>query len=258
MAATVFNSPLGREHYGNDMMEGVKPSCRICGFVKTKTGHVLGIDLDRGDNTYTIKRRLPIALSFPVEESSLTFRDMRNQSGPTKILGNIVNFKNKKQLVKEILKAMKISVEPVDDEPFLTNNPKGFLEVCSQYHELVRQQSILGSGRSFSLQSPFNSRDELFAPCHILLSPETRIHTRIEPFDLEFLDSVDLVEPHNLSFIVVDREHDYLRRLNDGIIMLELVACNISSWFSENQEDDRDDLAEEANLCLQSYWDAGS
>nr|GFB20693.1 hypothetical protein [Tanacetum cinerariifolium] len=65
------------------------------------------------------------------------------------------------------------------------------------------------------LQSPFNSRDELFAPSHVLLSPKTRIHTRIEPLDLEFLDSisqcfqnlcqravtelVDLVEPHNLS-----------------------------------------------------------
>ncbi|GJU79766.1 hypothetical protein Tco_1282131 [Tanacetum coccineum] len=40
------------------------------------------------------------------------------------------------------------------------------------------------------LQSPFNSRNELFAPCHVLFSPEARIHTRIEPFDLEFLDSV--------------------------------------------------------------------
>ncbi|GJX00140.1 hypothetical protein Tco_0184053 [Tanacetum coccineum] len=39
-------------------------------------------------------------------------------------------------------------------------------------------------------QLPFNSRDELFAPCHVLLSPESRIHTCIEPLDLEFLDSV--------------------------------------------------------------------
>nr|GEV89442.1 hypothetical protein [Tanacetum cinerariifolium] len=100
-----------------------------------------------------------------------------------------------------------------------------------------------------------------------------RIHTRIESLDLEFLDSVgqcfqnpcqrsinelvDLVEPHNLSFIAVDREHDYSRGLNDGIIMLELIACSIPSWLSENQEDDRDDLAEEANLGLQSHWDEG-
>nr|GEU32947.1 hypothetical protein [Tanacetum cinerariifolium] len=130
------------------------------------------------------------------------------------------------------------------------------------------------------LQSPFNSRDELFAPCHVLLSLKTRIHTWIEPLDLEFLDFVgqcfqnscqravtelvDFVKPHNLSFIVVDREHDCSRRLNDGIIMLELIACSILSLLSEkasycqNQEDDRDDLTEEADSGLQSHWDAVS
>ncbi|GKC25953.1 hypothetical protein Tco_1028103, partial [Tanacetum coccineum] len=81
------------------------------------------------------------------------------------------------------------------------------------------------------LQSPFNSRYELFAPCHVLLSLESRIHTRIEPLNLEFLDSViqffqntcqrsitELVypiEPHDLSVIVVYREYYYSRRLND-------------------------------------------
>ncbi|GKC81989.1 hypothetical protein Tco_1137706, partial [Tanacetum coccineum] len=40
------------------------------------------------------------------------------------------------------------------------------------------------------LQSPFNSRYEIIAPCHVLLSPESRIHTRIKPLDLEFLNSV--------------------------------------------------------------------
>ncbi|GKD87306.1 retrovirus-related pol polyprotein from transposon TNT 1-94, partial [Tanacetum coccineum] len=40
------------------------------------------------------------------------------------------------------------------------------------------------------LQSPFNCRYELFAPCHILFSLESGIHTRIEPLDLEFLDTV--------------------------------------------------------------------
>nr|GEY69828.1 hypothetical protein [Tanacetum cinerariifolium] len=135
------------------------------------------------------------------------------------------------------------------------------------------------------LQSPFNSRYELFAPYHALLSPESRIHTWIELPDLEFLDSVsqcfqnpcqraitelvDFVKPHDLSFIVVDREHYCSRRLNDGILMLELIACSIPSWFSEvqlclkasvcqNQEDNRDDLAEGADSGLQSYWDAGS
>nr|GEV51924.1 RNA-directed DNA polymerase, eukaryota, reverse transcriptase zinc-binding domain protein [Tanacetum cinerariifolium] len=81
------------------------------------------------------------------------------------------------------------------------------------------------------LVSPFNSCYELFAPCHVLLSPESCIHTQIEPVDLEFLVSVGqcfqnpcqravtklicLVEPHNLSFIVVDWEHDCSRILND-------------------------------------------
>nr|GEV30087.1 copia protein [Tanacetum cinerariifolium] len=46
------------------------------------------------------------------------------------------------------------------------------------------------------LQSPFNSRDELFAPCHVRLSPEIRIHTWIEPLDHEFLDSLDSSRKH--------------------------------------------------------------
>ncbi|GKE31625.1 hypothetical protein Tco_1450947, partial [Tanacetum coccineum] len=116
------------------------------------------------------------------------------------------------------------------------------------------------------LQSPFNSCYELIAPYHVLLSPESRIHTRIKPLDLEFLDSISqcfqntcqraiielvyFVEPHDLSFIVVGREQYCSRRLNDGIIMLELVAFSIPSWFSEVQlclEDDRDDLVEGAD-----------
>nr|GEZ77752.1 hypothetical protein [Tanacetum cinerariifolium] len=44
---------------------------------------------------------------------------------------------------------------------------------------------------------------------------------------------VHLVEPRDLSFIVVDREHCCARRLNDGIIMLELEAFSNPSWFSE-------------------------
>ncbi|GJT77214.1 hypothetical protein Tco_1043939 [Tanacetum coccineum] len=52
-------------------MERVKPSCRI-----TKTSIVFRMDLYRGDNAHTVKRRLLIALSVPVEECSLTFGDM--------------------------------------------------------------------------------------------------------------------------------------------------------------------------------------
>nr|GEW60947.1 retrovirus-related Pol polyprotein from transposon TNT 1-94 [Tanacetum cinerariifolium] len=47
------------------------------------------------------------------------------------------------------------------------------------------------------LQSSFNSRYELFVPCHVLLSPESRIHTRIEPLDLEFLDSKFYIDRHD-------------------------------------------------------------
>nr|GEX95778.1 reverse transcriptase [Tanacetum cinerariifolium] len=100
------------------------------------------------------------------------------------------------------------------------------------------------------LQSPFNSRDELFAPYHVLLSPKMRIHTWIEPFDLEFLDSVDqcfqnpcqravtelvnLDEPYNLLFSVADREHDCSNSM-------------IGASVCQNQEDDQDALAEEAD-----------
>ncbi|GJZ49509.1 hypothetical protein Tco_0603699 [Tanacetum coccineum] len=85
----------------------------------------------------------------------------------------------------------------------------------------------------YCLQSPFNCHSELFASCHVLFSPKARIHTRIEPFDLEFLnfviqcfqntcqraitELVYFVEPRDLSFIVVDWEDYCSRRLNDGI-----------------------------------------
>ncbi|GJT36239.1 hypothetical protein Tco_0926658, partial [Tanacetum coccineum] len=132
------------------------------------------------------------------------------------------------------------------------------------------------------LQSPFYSRNKLVAPCHVLLSPKSRIHARIESLELEFLNSVIycfwntcqrsitelvyLIEPHDLLFIVVDREHYCSRRLNDAIIMLELEAFSIPSRFSEVQlllvafnaklkEDDQDDLAGGADLGLQSHWD---
>lgn len=193
MAVAVFNSPLGREYHGNDGMEGVKPSGRRRVFVQTETGCVLGMDLDRSDNAHTVKRRLQIALNVPVEESSLTFGDMvlkndlsairndspllltrnlihrsssspclsptgrdmqqRDRSGPIEILGHSSSFKKTKQIVKEIVKAMKIGVDPIpvqsglggayyfrnsrgecvaivkptDEEPFAPNNPKGFV-----------------------------------------------------------------------------------------------------------------------------------
>ncbi|KAJ0692725.1 putative 1-phosphatidylinositol 4-kinase [Helianthus annuus] len=193
MAVAVFNSPLGREYHANDGMEVAKPSGRRRVFVQTESGCVLGMELDRSDNAHTVKRRLQVALNVPVEESSLTFGDTvlkndlsavrndspllltrnlmhrssstpclsptgrdiqhRDWSGPIEILGHSNSFKKTKQLVKEIVKAMKIGVDPIpvqsglggayyfrnsrgesvaivkptDEEPFAPNNPKGFV-----------------------------------------------------------------------------------------------------------------------------------
>ncbi|CAK9142482.1 unnamed protein product [Ilex paraguariensis] len=192
MAVAVFKSPLGTEYHGNNRMEG-NPAGRRRVFVQTETGCVLGMELDRSDNAHTVKKRLQLALNVPTEESSLTFGDMelkndlsavrkdypllltrnvlhrssstpclsptgrdmqqRDQSGPIEILGHSLRFVSTKQLVKEIVKAMKIGVDPIpvhgglggayyfrnsrgesvaivkptDEEPFAPNNPKGFV-----------------------------------------------------------------------------------------------------------------------------------
>ncbi|KAI3734067.1 hypothetical protein L6452_13528 [Arctium lappa] len=161
-------------------------------FVQTESGCVLGMDLDRNDNAHMVKRRLQIALNVPIEESSLTFGDMvlkndltairndspllltrnlihrssstpclsvrdtqqhRDQSGPIEILGHSASFLRTKEIVNEIVKALKIGVDPIpvhgglggayyfrnsngesvaivkptDEEPFAPNNPKGFV-----------------------------------------------------------------------------------------------------------------------------------
>ncbi|KAJ0095468.1 hypothetical protein Patl1_16626 [Pistacia atlantica] len=151
------------------------------------------MELDRGDNAHTVKRRLQIALNVPTEESSLTFGDMvlkndlsavrndspllltrnilhrssstpclsprgndiqqKDKSGPIEILGQSDCFYITKQLVRDIVKAIKMGVDPIpvhsglggayyfrnsrgenvaivkptDEEPFAPNNPKGFV-----------------------------------------------------------------------------------------------------------------------------------
>ncbi|PON46419.1 Phosphatidylinositol 3-/4-kinase, catalytic domain containing protein [Parasponia andersonii] len=45
-------------------------------FVQTETGCVLGMELEKGDNAHTLKRRLQVALNIPTLESSLTFGDL--------------------------------------------------------------------------------------------------------------------------------------------------------------------------------------
>lgn len=153
MAVAVFKSPLGSyDHLQTNMMEN-KPTGRRRVFVQTETGCVLGMELDRSDNAHTVKRRLQVALNFPIEESSLTFGDMvlkndlsairkdsallltrnllhrssstpclsptgrdiqqRDQSGPIEILGHSTCFAKTKPLVKEIVKAIKNGIDPL-------------------------------------------------------------------------------------------------------------------------------------------------
>ncbi|XP_061989942.1 phosphatidylinositol 4-kinase gamma 7 [Rosa rugosa] len=152
MAVALFNSPLTGE-YGSKRVEGKQPAGRRRVYVQTETGCVLGMELDRGDNAHTVKRRLQLALNVPTEESSLTFGDMvlkndlsavrndspllltrnlmhrssstpclsptgrdmqqRDWSGPIVILGNSDQFARTKHVVKDIKKAIKMGVDPI-------------------------------------------------------------------------------------------------------------------------------------------------
>lgn len=193
MAVAVLKTPLSGEYQRNNRMDGKQPAGRRRVFVQTETGCVLGMELDRSDNAHTVKRRLQIALNVPTEESSLTFGDMilkndlsavrndspllltrnylhrssstpclsprgsdlqqRDKSGPIEILGQSDCFNYTRKLVKDIVKAIKMGIEPVpvhgglggayyfrnsrgenvaivkptDEEPFAPNNPKGFV-----------------------------------------------------------------------------------------------------------------------------------
>ncbi|PRQ16400.1 putative 1-phosphatidylinositol 4-kinase [Rosa chinensis] len=122
-------------------------------FVQTETGCVLGMDLERGDNANTVKRRLQLALNVPTDHSSLTFGDrilnndlsaIRNhsplllarnvmhrssstpclsptgrnlqhwdRSGPIEILGCSKYFASIDELIKDIVVAIKKGVEPI-------------------------------------------------------------------------------------------------------------------------------------------------
>lgn len=192
MAVATFQGPLGGEYRGNERMER-KPSVRKRVFVQTEAGSVLGIDLDRSDNAHTVKRKLQVALNVPIEESSLIYGDMvlkndlsvvrndspllltrnflhrssstpcfsptgrdlqqRDQSGPIEILGCSNQSVRTKELIKDIVEAIKSGIDPIpvhsglggayyfrncfgenvaivkptDEEPYAPNNPKGFV-----------------------------------------------------------------------------------------------------------------------------------
>ncbi|XVF43296.1 hypothetical protein PTKIN_Ptkin02bG0028700 [Pterospermum kingtungense] len=193
MAVAVLKSPLRGEYPRNNRMEGKQPAGRRRVFVQTETGCVLGMELDRSDNAHTVKRRLQVALNFPTEQSSLTFGDVElkndlsairndspllltrnylhrssstpclsprgrelqhgDRSGPIEILGQSDSFDVLRVVVKDIVKAIKMGVDPLpvhsglggayyfrnprgesvaivkptDEEPFAPNNPKGFV-----------------------------------------------------------------------------------------------------------------------------------
>ncbi|KAJ1702409.1 hypothetical protein LUZ63_002188 [Rhynchospora breviuscula] len=191
MAVAVLNRALSSEYPTKSRTEGRLGWKRV--FVQTDTGCVLGIELDRGDNAHTVKRKLQLALNVPTEESSLTFGDrvlkndltgirndspllltrnylhrssstpclsptgrdlpQRDRSGPIEILGCSFDCTRMKQVVKEVVKAIRNGVDPIpvhsgmggayyfrnirgesvaiakptDEEPFAPNNPKGFV-----------------------------------------------------------------------------------------------------------------------------------
>lgn len=190
MAVAVFSDSCNAE-YNRNLVE--KPSGRRRVFIQTETGCVLGMELDRNDNAHTVKRRMQLALNVPTEESSLTFGDLtlnndlsavpsdspllltrnglhrssstpclsptvrmlqqRDQSGTIEILGHSSRFAKAKEVVEDIVKAIKNGVDPIpihsglggayffrnskgenaaivkptDEEPFAPNNPKGFV-----------------------------------------------------------------------------------------------------------------------------------
>lgn len=192
MAVAALRGHFRGEHFGRKTMER-KPSGKRRVFVQTENGRVLGVELDRGDNAHTVKRKLQLALDIPTDESSLTYGDTvlkndlsavrndspllltrnsmhrssstpclsptckdlqpRDQSGPIEILGYSNHFSRTKLLVKEIVKAMNIGIDPIlifsglggayyfrdcegnnvaiikptDEEPYAPNNPKGFV-----------------------------------------------------------------------------------------------------------------------------------
>ncbi|KAG9448616.1 hypothetical protein H6P81_008581 [Aristolochia fimbriata] len=152
MAVAVFNGTLNSEYHGTKRMEGKPPGRRRI-FVQTDTGCVLPIELDRGDNAHTVKRRLQLALNVPTDETSLTFGDLvlkndlsavrndspllltrnllhrssstpclsptgkdlqqRDCSGPIEILGCSSRCSLAKYIVKDVVKAIKNGVDPV-------------------------------------------------------------------------------------------------------------------------------------------------
>lgn len=151
MAVPLYRSSQSVDYGLDGRVEGKPAKRRV--FVQTETGCVLGMELDRGDNVHTVKRRLQLSLNVPTDESSLSFGDMilnndlssirndspllltrnlmhrssstpclsptgkalqqRDKSGVIEILGRSKLFAGTNELVKDIVKAIKYGVEPI-------------------------------------------------------------------------------------------------------------------------------------------------
>jgi len=152
MAVAVLDRSFSSEYPASSRTEGRSLSWKRV-FVQTDNGSVLGIELERGENAHTVKKKLQIALNVSTEESSLTFGDLvlnndlssirndspllltRNQmhrssstpclsptgkdaqqpdrSGPIAILGCSSPSSQMKQLAKDVVKAIRNGVDPV-------------------------------------------------------------------------------------------------------------------------------------------------
>ncbi|KAK9053823.1 hypothetical protein SSX86_024898 [Deinandra increscens subsp. villosa] len=192
MSVSLLNGPCHADYEGDGRFNGKHPNKRRV-FVQTENGCVLGMELERKDDAHTVKRRMQLMLNVPTAESSLTFGDMilsndlsairtdsallltknlmhrssstpclsptakalqqKDQSKIVEIIGHSTDFTKIKELVEDIIKALRSNIEPIpvngglggayyfrnikgenvaivkptDEEPFAPNNPKGFI-----------------------------------------------------------------------------------------------------------------------------------
>ncbi|KAG8087315.1 hypothetical protein GUJ93_ZPchr0010g9699 [Zizania palustris] len=152
MAVAVLDHTLSSNYLSKDQLEGRSLGWKRA-FVQTGNGSVLDIELERGENAHTAKKKLQIALNVSTEESSLIFGDQvlnndlsyipndspllltrnhmhRSRSTPTlspngkdarqcdhsrvvEIVGCSKPSARMKQLVMDVVKGIKNGVEPV-------------------------------------------------------------------------------------------------------------------------------------------------
>ncbi|XP_006660740.1 phosphatidylinositol 4-kinase gamma 7-like [Oryza brachyantha] len=152
MAVAVLDRSFSSEYPSSSRNEGRSCSWKRV-FVQTDKGSVLGIELERGENAHTVKKKLQVAFQVPTEESSLIFGDLvlnndlssvrndsplllrknqmhrssstpclsptghdaqqQDQSEPIAILGYSSASSQMKQLAKDVMKAIRNGVDPV-------------------------------------------------------------------------------------------------------------------------------------------------